>query len=228
MSPRNRKSSRPPPSSRQLPPPQSSQGDDASYPPSSSPTTPLFTPAPPFCSPRRALLIFLFYFFPCIYLDLISSNYAVIRWGLLTDQQRSNNPDIIHDNFEEWDHWLLHEWPLVLFYCVNVLLFMVPYDLLGIPLNSRYVGERSELAVAHTLGATTQYFRIARLAICRRRVATRRDICVGSESGPFIVLTSNPLPPLQVPKRRSIRKILRSSLHPRINESMHSMCHILQ
>lgn len=45
-----------------------------------------------------------FYFFPCIYLDLVASNFAVVRWNLLTTQQREALPDITHDNFAFYEN----------------------------------------------------------------------------------------------------------------------------
>ena len=72
-------------------------------------------PPLPFCRFKRALGTFIFYFFPCIYLDLVGSNYAVVRWNLLSTAQKAALPDITHDNVPLYEnHNLLKEWPLVI------------------------------------------------------------------------------------------------------------------
>ena len=96
----------------------------------------------PFCSPFRAIFVFLFYFFPCIYLDLVASNFATVRWNLLSDEQKRNVPDITHDKFPYYEnHRLLKEWPLVILYCIAVFGFFVPYDIVGISLEHRRLGK---------------------------------------------------------------------------------------
>ncbi|GMH99599.1 hypothetical protein TrST_g10788 [Triparma strigata] len=88
---------------------------------------------PPFCSSARALLTFLLYF-PFIYLDLIASNYAVVRWNLLPEAQKRPLPDVVHDNFAFYEnHTYLKEWPLVILYVIVIFGFILPHDVLSHP-----------------------------------------------------------------------------------------------
>ena len=93
------------------------------------------TSALPFCGLKRAVLTFVFYFFPCVYLDAVASNYAVVRWNMLPTEQKSALPDIVHDSFPVYENHMLKEWPMALLFFVILVMFMVPYDIMGIPLS---------------------------------------------------------------------------------------------
>lgn len=76
------------------------------------------TSALPFCGLKRAVLTFVFYFFPCVYLDAVASNYAVVRWNMLPTEQKSALPDIVHDSFPVYENHMLKEWPMALLFFV--------------------------------------------------------------------------------------------------------------
>jgi hypothetical protein len=73
-------------------------------------------------------------------LDLVASNYAVVRWNNLNPAMKEALPDVTHDNFEIYENHILKEGPLVFLYVVAIG-FFVYYDCLGYPLTYLHLGK---------------------------------------------------------------------------------------